>query len=58
MHLVANHRAQGSGQDGQDGGLAGGWHYLSTVVLAKGQVCGGLEKDKLPGSTQSSDFKG
>lgn len=35
-------------QDGQDGGPAWGWHHLSTVMLVKGQVSGGLEKDQLP----------
>lgn len=31
-------------QDGQDGGLAGGWHHLSTVALAKAKSLVGLKK--------------
>lgn len=39
------------------GGQADSWHHLSTVVLAKGQISGGLEKGQLPSSVQSFWFK-
>lgn len=51
MHLLANHMV---------GLCVAGWTVWwpgRRLALLKGQVSGWLEKDKLPGSVQPSDFK-